>query len=52
MPRHGNFILHRGSLGVFIIAQTASVRAAIEELLLVWALLRARWRNLIVELPL
>ena len=37
MPKHfANFILHHSSPGVFIIAQTISVRAAIEELLLIW----------------
>ena len=54
MPKHfADFILHHSSPGVFIIAQTLSVRVAIEELLLVWAASeRAEWRNLIVELPL
>ena len=54
MPRHfADFILHHSSPGVFIIAQTVSVRMAIEELLLVWvASESAEWRNLIVELPL
>jgi uncharacterized protein DUF5615 len=54
MPRHfANFILHRSSPGVFIIAQTVSVRVAIEELLLVWAASESEeWKNLIVELPL
>jgi predicted nuclease of predicted toxin-antitoxin system len=54
MPRHfAVFILHHSSPGVFIIAQTVSVRIAIEELLLVWAAsASAEWRNLIVELPL
>jgi len=54
MPRHfADFILHHSSPGVFIIAQTMSVRVAIEELLLVWAAsASAEWRNLIVELPL
>ena len=36
MPRHfADFILRHSSPGVFIIAQTVSVRVAIEELLLV-----------------
>src|SRR5262245_34134623 len=36
IPRHfAAFILHHSSPGVFIIAQTLSVRVAIEELLLV-----------------
>jgi predicted nuclease of predicted toxin-antitoxin system len=54
MPRYfADFILHHSSPGVFIIAQTMSVRAAIEELLLVWAASESEeWRNLIVELPL
>ena len=54
MPRHfADFILHHSSPGVFIIAQTVSVRAAIEDLLLVWAASESEeWRNLIVELPL
>jgi predicted nuclease of predicted toxin-antitoxin system len=54
MPRYfAVFILHHSSPGVFIIAQTVSVRIAIEELLLVWAAsASAEWRNLIVELPL
>ena len=47
------FIPHHSSPGVFIIAQTVSVRMAIEELLLVWAASESEeWRNLIVELPL
>jgi predicted nuclease of predicted toxin-antitoxin system len=54
MPRHfADFILHHSSPGVFIIAQTVSVRIAIKELLLVWAASESEeWRNLIVELPL
>jgi len=54
MPRHfADFFLHHSSPGVFIIAQTMSVRVAIEELLLVWAASESEeWRNLIVELPL
>ena len=54
MPRHlADFILHHSSPGVFIIAQTVSVRVAIEELLLVWAASESEeWRNLILELPL
>ena len=54
MPRHfADFILHHSSPGVFIIAQTVSVRVAIEELLLVWAASKSEeWTNLIVELPL
>ena len=54
MPRHfADFILHHSSPGVFLIAQTVSVRVAIEELLLAWAASESEgWRNLIVELPL
>ena len=54
MPRYfADFILHHSSPGVFIIAQTVSMRVAIEELLLVWAASEsAEWRNLIVELSL
>src|SRR5262249_12242123 len=54
IPRHfAAFILHHSSPGVFIIAQTLSVRVAIEELLLVWAASESEeWSNLIVELPL
>ena len=54
MPRHfAECILHHSSPGVLIIAQTVSVRVAIEELVLVWAASEsAEWRNLIVELPL
>jgi hypothetical protein len=54
MPKHfADFILHHSSPGVFIIAQTISVRMVIEELLLIWtASESAEWRNLIVELPL
>jgi len=48
-----DFIFHHSSQGVFLIAQTMSVRVAIEELLLVWtASDSTEWRNLIVELPL
>lgn len=54
MPRHfADFILHHSSPGVLIIAQTVSVRVAIEALVLVWAASESEeWRNLIVELPL
>ena len=54
MPRHfADFILHHSSPGVLIIAQTVSVRVAIEELLLVWtASESAEWKNLMVQLPL
>jgi predicted nuclease of predicted toxin-antitoxin system len=54
MPRHfANFIIHHSSPGVFIIAQSVSIRVAIEELLLVWVASESEeWRNLIIELPL
>jgi predicted nuclease of predicted toxin-antitoxin system len=54
MPRHfADFIRQHSSPGVFVIAQTVSVRVAIEELLLVWAASeREEWRNLLVQLPL
>jgi hypothetical protein len=54
MPRHfADFIRHRTSPGVFIVAQNVSVRVAIEELLLVWVASDSEeWRNLIVKLPL
>jgi len=54
MPRHfADFIRQHSSPGVFVIAQTVSVRVAIEELVLVWAASeREEWRNLIVQLPL
>lgn len=54
MPGHfADFIFRHQSPGVLIIAQNVSVRAAIEELLLVWATSESEeWTNLIVELPL
>jgi Domain of unknown function (DUF5615) len=54
MPRHfAAFIRDRGSPGVFIIGQNVGIRAAIEELLLVWdASDSDEWRNLIVALTL
>jgi predicted nuclease of predicted toxin-antitoxin system len=55
MPEHfADFILQHQSPGVFIIAQSRSVRTAIEELLLIWVSSeREEWVNLIiVELPL
>jgi predicted nuclease of predicted toxin-antitoxin system len=54
MSRHfAQFTISRGSPGVFIISQNVSVRAASDELPLVWAASEAEeWRNLIVELPL
>jgi predicted nuclease of predicted toxin-antitoxin system len=43
MPRHfADFIIHHSSPGVFIIAQSVSVRVAIEELLLVWVASKRR----------
>jgi len=53
LRREPSIDFHRSNPGVFIIAQTVSVRVAIEALLLVWAASEsAEWRNLIVELPL
>jgi len=54
MSRHfAEFIVSQRSPGVFIISQNVSVRAASEELLLVWVASEAEeWTNLIVELPL
>jgi hypothetical protein len=54
VPRHfADFTLHHSSPGVFITAQTVSVRVAIEELLLAWAASESEeWTNLLVELPL
>ena len=54
MPGHfADFIRHHTSPGVFIIAQSVSVRVAIEELLLIWAASDSEeWSNLIVALPL
>lgn len=54
MPGHfADFILQHPSPGVFIIAQSVSVRTAIEELLLIWMNSESEeWINLIVELPL
>jgi hypothetical protein len=54
MPGHfAEFIRQHTSPGVFIIAQRVSIRAAIEELLLIWSASDSdEWTNLIVELPL
>ena len=54
MPRHfADFIQHRHSPGVFVIAQSVRVGIAIEELLLVWTVSDSEeWANLIVSLPL
>jgi predicted nuclease of predicted toxin-antitoxin system len=54
MPHHfADFILRQSSPGVFVIAQSISVRVAIEELLLVWTASDSEeWVNLIVSLPL
>jgi hypothetical protein len=54
MPRHfAEFICHKHSPGVLIIAQNVSVRAAIEELLLIWSTSESEeWIDRIVDLPL
>jgi hypothetical protein len=54
MPRHfAEFVREHSSPGVFIIGQNMSVRAAIEDLLIVWAASDSEeWRNLIIALPL
>jgi hypothetical protein len=54
MPTHfAKFILNQTSPGVFIISQKVGGRAAIEELLLVWAASEhEEWTNRIVDLPL
>lgn len=54
MPGHfATFIREHDSPGVFIIGQNVNTRAAIEELLLIWAASDSHeWQNLIVALPL
>jgi predicted nuclease of predicted toxin-antitoxin system len=54
MPRHfADFIQHRYSPGVFVIAQSVRVGIVVEELLLVWRVSAPEeWTNLIVSLPL
>lgn len=54
MPKHyADFVQAQHSPGVVIIAQNVSVRAAIEELLLVWSASDGEeWGDLIVDLPL
>jgi predicted nuclease of predicted toxin-antitoxin system len=54
MPRHfAEFIRCHRSPGVCIIAQSVSIRAAIEALVLVWSASESEeWCNLIIELPL
>lgn len=54
MPTHfAGFILNTTSPGVFIIGQNLSVRAAIDELSLIWNCSDAdEWINLLVDIPL
>ena len=54
MPRHfADFIEKQTSCGVFIIAQSVSIREAITTLLLIWtASEQEEWENLIVDLAL
>lgn len=54
MPSHfAAFLLNNTSPGVFIIAQNLSVRAAIDELSLIWNCSDAEeWTNLLVDVPL
>jgi Domain of unknown function (DUF5615) len=54
MPAHfATFIQNHVSPGVFLIAQSLSVRTAIDELLLLWACSESEeWTNRIVDLPL
>jgi len=54
MPDHfAKFINHSHSPGVFIAAQSLSIRTAIEELLLIWSASESEeWVDRIVDLPL
>ena len=54
MPRHfANFTVNNTSPGVFIIGQNVSVRAAINELSLIWNRSDGdEWTNLLVDIPL
>ena len=54
MPTHfAAFIAHTSSSGVIVIPQTLLVRAAVEDLLLIWTASEAEeWRNRIQVLPL
>jgi len=54
MPEHfAEFIRHSISSGVIVIPQKLSVRAAVDDLLLIWAASEAEeWRNSILVLPL
>jgi hypothetical protein len=54
MPTHfAAFIRHTTSSGVIVIPQTLPVRAAVEDLLLIWTASDAEeWRNRIQVLPL
>jgi hypothetical protein len=53
MPTHfAAFILNNTSPGVFIIGQNLSVRAAIDELSLIWNCSDIdEWTNLLVDIP-
>ena len=54
MPAHfAEFIRHSSSSGVIVIPQKLSVRAAVDDLLLIWTASEAEeWRNSIQVLPL
>jgi hypothetical protein len=54
LPRHFTAFVHNNtSSGVFIIGQNVSVRAAINELLLIWSCSESEeWTNLLVDIPL
>ena len=54
MPTHfAAFILNNQSPGVFIIGQNVSVRAAIDELSLIWNCSEGEeWIKLLVDIPL
>ena len=54
MPTHfGAFILNSVSPGVFIVGQNVGVRAAVDELSLIWNCSEAEeWINLLVDIPL
>jgi len=55
MPSHFRIFMNTGkdSAGVFLIPQSIDVRAAIDELLLIWAGSEAaEWENRLVWLPL
>ena len=54
MPSHfGRFVENRVSPGVLIVPQELPLRAAIEDLLLIWAASEAKeWINAVLSLPL